>query len=91
VAIIRAAEEFKNLDEAIVRNCDVVLLTTLNIIYRLYGSLKESPFGDAGRQQVSVAFLQFACVYELTRLVTVGNLSSLSHRKRRSCDRKGEH
>ena len=53
VAIIRAAEDFKDLDESIVRNFDVILLTTMNIIYKVHGSLKESPFGDASRQQVS--------------------------------------
>lgn len=52
VGIIRAAEDFKELDEAIVRNFDVILLTTMNTIYKLHGALKESPFGDAGRQQV---------------------------------------
>ncbi|KAM0753758.1 NIC-domain-containing protein [Meredithblackwellia eburnea MCA 4105] len=51
VNIIRSAEEFKELDESIVRNFDVILLTTMNIIYKLYGALKESPFGDVSRQQ----------------------------------------
>ncbi|ORY89113.1 NIC-domain-containing protein [Leucosporidium creatinivorum] len=51
VHIIRAAEDFKDLDEAIVRNFDVILLTTMNIIYKIHGGLKESPFGDASRQQ----------------------------------------
>lgn len=56
VQIIRAAEDFKDLDEAIVRNFDVILLTTMNIIYKIHGGLKESPFGDASRQQVSCSF-----------------------------------
>lgn len=54
MSIIRSAEDFKDLDESIVRNFDVILLTTMNIIYKVHGSLKESPFGDASRQQVSV-------------------------------------
>lgn len=34
------------------RNFDVILLTTMNIIYKIHGGLKESPYGDASRQQV---------------------------------------
>ena len=36
------------------RNFDVILLTTMNIIYKIHGGLKESPFGDASRQQVRI-------------------------------------
>ena len=50
VDIIKAAEEFKELDEAIIRNFDTILLTTMDIIYKLHTALKESPFGDASRQ-----------------------------------------
>lgn len=52
VSIIRSAEDFKNLDDAIVRNFDIILLTTMNVIYKTHQTLKESPFGDASRQQV---------------------------------------
>ena len=51
VLIIRASEDFKDLDEAIVRNFDTILLTTMNVIYKIHHGLKESPFGDATRQQ----------------------------------------
>lgn len=56
VLIIRASEEFKELDEAIIRNFDIILLTTMNIIYKLHQGLKESVFGDASRQQVRFSF-----------------------------------
>ncbi len=51
VGISRAAEDFKSLDEAVVRNFDVILLAAMNVIYQLHKQLKESPFGDASRQQ----------------------------------------
>ncbi|KAL8276338.1 hypothetical protein RQP46_011263 [Phenoliferia psychrophenolica] len=51
VDIIKAAEEFKELDEAIIRNFDHILLTTMDTIYQLHKTLKESPFGDASRQE----------------------------------------
>jgi nuclear pore complex protein Nup93 len=51
VTIIRRAEEFKELDESILRNFDTVLLTTMNILYKIHAALKESPYGDASRQQ----------------------------------------
>lgn len=57
VLIIRAAEEFKDLDEAIVRNFDIILLNTMQGVYRLHQELKESVFGDAGRAQVSLSGL----------------------------------
>ncbi|GAA5920378.1 hypothetical protein JCM1841_005599 [Sporobolomyces salmonicolor] len=50
VAIIRASEDLKDVDDAIVRNLDVVLLTTMTILYKLHQQLKESPFGDQSRQ-----------------------------------------
>jgi hypothetical protein len=53
VLIIRSAEEFKDLDEAIVRNFDAILLTTMQGIYRLHQELKESVYGDQGRAQVT--------------------------------------
>ncbi|KAK4705630.1 nuclear pore complex protein Nup93, partial [Phenoliferia sp. Uapishka_3] len=51
VDIIKAAEDFKELDEAIIRNFDGILLTTMDIIYKLHSALRESPFGDASRQE----------------------------------------
>lgn len=51
VSIIRRAEEFKELDESILRNFDTVLLTTMNVLYKIHSGLKESPYGDASRQQ----------------------------------------
>lgn len=51
VTIIRRAEESKDLDEAILRNFDTLLLTTMNILYKIHTALKESPYGDASRQQ----------------------------------------
>lgn len=50
-SIIRRAEEVKELDEAILRNFDTVILTTMNILYKIHAQLKESPYGDASRQQ----------------------------------------
>ncbi|KAM0790861.1 hypothetical protein ACM66B_004702 [Microbotryomycetes sp. NB124-2] len=50
-SIIRAADDFKDLDDAIIRNFDVILLTTMNMIYKAHQLLKDSPFGDASRQQ----------------------------------------
>lgn len=51
VTILRRAEESKELDEAILRNYDTILPTTMNILYKLHTALKESPYGDASRQQ----------------------------------------
>lgn len=51
VSIIRRSEEFKDLDESILRNFDTILITTMNILYKLHTQLKESPYGDASRQQ----------------------------------------
>ncbi|GAA6062838.1 hypothetical protein JCM10212_001844 [Sporobolomyces blumeae] len=51
VAIIRASEDLKDVDDSIVRNLDVVLLTTMTILYKLHQQLKESPYGDQSRQQ----------------------------------------
>ncbi|SCV71462.1 BQ2448_3050 [Microbotryum intermedium] len=60
VAIIRAAEEFKSLDETLVRNFDTILLTTMQLIYKIHQALKASPFGDAARQQTMVELRQKA-------------------------------
>ncbi|SCZ89311.1 BZ3500_MvSof-1268-A1-R1_Chr1-1g01098 [Microbotryum saponariae] len=60
VAIIRAAEEFKSLDETLVRNFDTILLTTMQLIYKIHQAFKSSPFGDAARQQSMVELRQKA-------------------------------
>ncbi|KAK4050856.1 nuclear pore complex subunit [Microbotryomycetes sp. JL201] len=52
-SIIRAADDFKDLDDAIIRNFDTILLTTMNMIYKAHQQLKDSPFGDASRQQAT--------------------------------------
>ncbi len=50
--LIRAAEDVNSVDDAIVRNLDIVLVATMTILYKLHQQLKESPFGgDASRQQ----------------------------------------
>lgn len=52
VAIIRASEDLKDVDDTIVRNLDIILLTTMTILYKLHQQLKDSPFGgDQSRQQ----------------------------------------
>ncbi|GAA5938812.1 linker nucleoporin NIC96 [Sporobolomyces koalae] len=51
VTIIRASEDLKDLDDTIVRNLDIILLTTMTILYKLHQQLKDSPFGgDQSRQ-----------------------------------------
>ena len=49
--IVRGAEDIKQLDEAVLRNLDTVLLNTMNILYKMHTALKESPYGDASRQE----------------------------------------
>ena len=49
--IIKAAEDFKSLDDAIVRNFDAILLTAMNLLFSIHTQLKESPYGDSSRQQ----------------------------------------
>ncbi|GAA5993540.1 hypothetical protein JCM10908_000639 [Rhodotorula pacifica] len=52
VHLIRAAEDVNSVDDAIVRNLDIVLVATMTVLYKLHQQLKESPFGgDASRQQ----------------------------------------
>ncbi|BGP34324.1 nuclear pore complex subunit [Rhodotorula toruloides] len=52
VHLIRAAEDLNSVDDAIVRNLDVVLVATMTILYKLHQQLKDSPFGgDQSRQQ----------------------------------------
>ncbi|KAH8923844.1 hypothetical protein BT69DRAFT_129386 [Atractiella rhizophila] len=50
VSIIRKADEFKELDPAIARNFDNVLLATMTILSRLHEQLKDSPYGEEARQ-----------------------------------------
>lgn len=49
-SIIRRAEDVKQLDDAILRNLDTILLTTMHILYKIHTQLKESPYGDPSRQ-----------------------------------------
>lgn len=50
--LIRAAEDLNSVDDAIVRNLDVVLVATMTVLYKLHQQLKDSPFGgDQSRQQ----------------------------------------
>lgn len=52
VHLIRAAEDLSSVDDAIVRNLDVVLVATMTVLYKLHQQLKESPYGgDQSRQQ----------------------------------------
>jgi hypothetical protein len=64
---IRKTEEFKTLDEDIVRNFDTVLLTTMTIISKLHSQLKNSPFADAARMQVCIRCLDLSVCYHMLR------------------------
>ncbi|GAA5894119.1 hypothetical protein JCM6882_007988 [Rhodosporidiobolus microsporus] len=48
VSLIRQAESLPSLDDALVRNLDVVLVATMTILYRLHQQLRESPYGADG-------------------------------------------
>ncbi|KAG0141236.1 hypothetical protein CROQUDRAFT_664119 [Cronartium quercuum f. sp. fusiforme G11] len=50
VQIIRKSEHVKDLDDSIVKNLDVIVLCAMNILFQVFNSLKDSPYGDAGRQ-----------------------------------------
>ncbi|MBW0496005.1 hypothetical protein O181_035720 [Austropuccinia psidii MF-1] len=50
VQIIRKSEQVKDLDDAIVKNLDVVVLCGMNILYQVFSTLKDSPYGDSSRQ-----------------------------------------
>lgn len=50
VQIIRKSEQVKDLDDTIVKNLDVIVLSGMNILFQVFTSLKDSPYGDAGRQ-----------------------------------------
>lgn len=56
VTITRKAESFKDVDENIAKNFSEILLLAMTCISKLYLLLKDSPFGDSSRQQVSHAF-----------------------------------
>ena len=53
IFITKKAEDFKEVDESISKNFSDVLLVTMNILFKLHANLKESPFGDSSRQNVS--------------------------------------
>lgn len=50
MSITRKAESFKDVDESISRNFSDVLLLTMNLLSKLHALVKESPFGEAGKQ-----------------------------------------
>lgn len=50
VQIIRKSEQVKDLDDTIVKNLDVIVLTGMNILFQVFSSFKDSPYGDASRQ-----------------------------------------
>jgi nuclear pore complex protein Nup93 len=56
VQIIRKSEQVKDLDDTIVKNLDVIVLSGMNILYQVFSTFKDSPYGDASRQAVSVLF-----------------------------------
>ncbi|KAK0555403.1 nuclear pore complex subunit [Tilletia horrida] len=49
--IPRKADEFKSVDESISQNLSELLVVTMKIIHDLHQVLKDSPYGDAPRQQ----------------------------------------
>jgi nuclear pore complex protein Nup93 len=53
VTITRKAESFKDVDDNVSKNFSEILLLAMTCISKLYLSLKDTPFGDASRQQVS--------------------------------------
>ncbi|GJJ69903.1 nuclear pore complex protein Nup93 [Entomortierella parvispora] len=48
--IAKKAERFQNLDECVARNFPDVLLKTMESLYKLYQTLKSSPYDEAGRR-----------------------------------------
>ncbi|KAA1064636.1 hypothetical protein PGT21_010162 [Puccinia graminis f. sp. tritici] len=50
VQIIRKSEQVKDLDDTIVKNLDVIVLSGMNILYQVFSTFKDSPYGDASRQ-----------------------------------------
>lgn len=56
-AVMRKVEDVKEVDEAITHNLGDILRLTMETLYRLHSQLKESPWGDAGRQAVRAPLL----------------------------------
>ncbi|CAH7689668.1 Nup93/Nic96-domain-containing protein [Phakopsora pachyrhizi] len=50
VQIIRKSELIKDLDEGIIKNLDIIILNGMNILFKVFNELKESPYGDLSRQ-----------------------------------------
>ncbi|KAH9822442.1 Nup93/Nic96-domain-containing protein [Melampsora americana] len=50
VQIIRKSEQIKDLDESIMKNLDLIVLCGMNILFKVFNDLKDSPYGDSGRQ-----------------------------------------
>jgi len=55
--IAKKAERFQNLDECVARNFPDVLLKTMESLYKLYQTLKSSPYDEAGRRDVSYSLV----------------------------------
>lgn len=76
VQIIRKSEHVKDLDDAIVKNLDVIVLCAMNILFQVFNGLKDSPYGDAGRQAVgsiSTGFPSFgALIYPFAMMAENG-------------------
>src|SRR4051794_22304175 len=51
--ITRKAEDFREMDESISRNFSEILVQTMTCLSKVYNTIKESPYGDPGRQAVS--------------------------------------
>jgi hypothetical protein len=56
VQIIRKSEQVKDLDDTIVKNLDAIVLSGMDILFQVFSSFKDSPYGDASRQAVSFSF-----------------------------------
>lgn len=74
VTITRKAEAFKDIDESISKNLSEILLLVMNCISKLYQALKNSPYGDVNRQQVSLTIIiQCNSLTRLQRLTEYRN------------------
>ncbi|ORX90251.1 NIC-domain-containing protein [Basidiobolus meristosporus CBS 931.73] len=58
--ISRKVDEFKGLDENIGRHFPDILLTTMNVLSKIYGPLKNSPYSDSARQNKMLLIRQKA-------------------------------
>jgi nuclear pore complex protein Nup93 len=54
VTITRKAEEFKEVDPAIVANLSDILLMTMQILSRMHTALRTSFFGDSSKQKAMI-------------------------------------